>query len=90
MSMYTFHLNDTEYDLIAQEVLGKADPDEAKENCFIYIFVIKRAEWWWQAYTYEHYRRDWSRLCPEVVVGLKWTALWLNWLDVAAHFLTGG
>jgi len=30
--MYTFYPNDTEYDLIAQKVLSKADLDAAKEN----------------------------------------------------------
>jgi len=32
MSNYTFYPNDTEYDLIAQEVLSKAYLDAAKEN----------------------------------------------------------
>lgn len=35
MSIHTFYLNDTRSNLIAQEVLGKADLDAGKENSFI-------------------------------------------------------
>ncbi len=42
MSMHTFHPKDTEYDLIAQEVLGKADLDAAQRK-FLYLYVHDKA-----------------------------------------------
>lgn len=39
MRIYTFYPGVTEYDNIAQEVLGKADPDEAKANHVVYTYI---------------------------------------------------